>query len=206
MEKPERSSRVALNIEVGTGDLVAIRVAQVERKLTEERTALEKQLRDLEKVQKETGKERDTMVDNWVALQLPAIKTATTALEELGLDGPKVSTDVKMDKEKIIVEVTCGDNYNSKKSKRTLEMNDGIRGLCQKKKELAEEIENVKTDLANTLRQLGQIASVERQARAAIATNALQSMEGGLALIEAAQNGDIGVATGQTMLENKKNG
>lgn len=209
LKKAKLRARTDIAIEIGTSDLVAIRVAQVERDLTAKRKEAEKKQREVTKVQKEAARERDELVVVLVETEIPQIAQATTAMETLGLKGPTSTSKIDEKGGKLVVTISApqpsGGYGNPQTSTKTLTLTTAIREKVETIRELDDEIAAIKDELVDIRKELGGLGRVERQAKAAIATNVLRDMEGGAELIEAAQDGDIGVEGSQKLLESDNN-
>ncbi len=202
---PKLNAKTAIKLEVGTSDLVAIRVAQVETDLAGRRKEQEGIQRTLNTERKRFERDREDLVVVLVSTELPEVKIACNAMETLGLKGPKTEHVLDAPGKKVTVTISAanGERYgNSASSTKTLQMTVAIQELCDKLTENADRAAEVQQELVQIRKELGSLGTVERQAKAAIATQVLQDMEGGTELIEAAQGGDIGVGNGQKLLSN----
>jgi hypothetical protein len=178
---------ITSKIEIGNADLVNIAVARRERDLLAEETRLEKLSRDLSKVGSSLQKEfaklcASTVTDHFIedAKKLAAAYTVfgVTATPTVGFR----SYDVE--KNKLFASITVAELHTFTATVHSsMDATQEVTDLNEKMVANAAESAKCSEDRMSNKRELSRLATVERQARAAVAEAALNGSERGRKLL-----------------------
>lgn len=185
-------SLVSIGIEVTNTELVAIKVAAIERELLTQQAQHEGTIRDLKKEEKILCDSFDKEV---IALGNATFdpKPAVEGLASLGI---KVEADVvaqyNPDKKNIMVTLNVRESSrswgNALSSARVLALSESLQDKLAKIESIRAKLVEAQTALMDVRKKLSQISTLERQSRAALALNTLSKTEEGRALVKEMEN------------------
>jgi len=182
-------TEISAEIGIDKDDVVAIKVAQIETQLIQAQHEAEQKRRDLK------AKIKSANAKFEAALQAQADRTfdpseAVKALKALGIK-VNSSVNIQFDDKKSQLDVCLtltkegvmyGSSFSSQKS---VKVNRDVIGAKAKLDGLTDELEEVQVKLVDIRKRLSQISTLERQAKAAIATAAIKGTDKGDALLKA---------------------
>ncbi len=171
-------------IKIDSESVVAIKVAEFESNLLNQQAAIEGALRDLKVVQEKAHKAFESELDT-IGTMAFDVTTAVNALKALGMND--IQSQVQAEWIKAEREVHVSLELRQRCEVLRVSKNVPINGRLA---ELYEEIERVEKEMvikmgemSDVRRRLSQISTIERQARASLAVNALNRTAEGRELL-----------------------
>jgi hypothetical protein len=181
------------NMEVKNEDLVAVAVARRERALEQRLLEAERRYQSLQRSLESTLKQIDeqviALVESEYTDRVNALKAAFSGFGQ----GVKVKLNSGLNVDAKCIDVSihvspergrCGDTSFCM-DRLTLEVTESILDIHAKSRTLRGELEKAVTDRVELKKALGNMATTERRARAALAEASLGSSERGRALLAA---------------------
>lgn len=187
------------DIQINKDDIVTIAVARREQELLSRRAELEEEIARL----RSENDALDTALEAGIEAQVQTLSgnfnDALTALLTCGFKGPKLELEHSWDETKkdgvvisVVASISCGaqkDQYGREQAasiSTTQKLKVDAEGLARirDRKKRAASIEQAEKELLSIRRDLGQLSSLERQAKAQVAIQLLGNSKAGQNLLK----------------------
>jgi hypothetical protein len=171
---------VNINLKIENNDLVAIKVAKVETDLLNQQETLLAKMNEVKKDLTKTTKELEKAAQALAEAHFAPVREAVKVMKDVFPATVKVACEFRNDKKKLsaVCRLDQG-NYNNITKETEIEINGDVLALIKKTEDLNDALTKVSEELIKIKRGLGMISTLERQARAKLATETLSRTEEG---------------------------